>query len=122
MSLMHVKNKLESADYSNVVLKSGHWKRQLDDTIELYLNIPNEDLLHIFRVKAGVDSQARGLTGWYGAGASTFGQKLGALAKLYRATGDYRLKEKALYLADEWTRCVDLSDRLLENGTMFMIS
>lgn len=117
MDLNKIENKLQSDDYSNVVLKSSHWKQQLDDTIELYLKVPNEDLLHIFRVKAGMESKARGLTGWYGISASTFGQKLGALAKLYRVTGDYRLKEKALYLADEWVRCVDLSDRLLENDT-----
>jgi DUF1680 family protein len=110
-------NRIHSANYSNVALKNSHWKKQMDDTIELYLNIPNEDLLHIFRAKAGAESGARGLTGWYGANASTFGQKLAAFAKWYRVTGDYRLKEKALYLAEEWAKCVDRSDALLINDT-----
>ena len=110
-------NIIKATDYSNVTLKNSHWKRQLDKTIELYLNIPNDDLLHIFRRKAGLESDSQGLTGWYGANASTFGQKLGAFAKLYRVTGDFRLKVKALYLAEEWTKCVERSEKVLENDT-----
>jgi uncharacterized protein len=110
-------NTINATNYCNVVLKNSLWKRQMDSTIEMYLNIPDDDLLHIYRIKAGLESEAQGLTGWYGAGASTFGQKLAAFAKMYLVTGDYRLKEKAVYLADEWTKCVDLSDKVLENDT-----
>lgn len=110
-------NVMESFRYNNVTLKNSHWKRQQDETIELYLNICNDDLLHIFRRLAGVESHAHGLAGWYGTNANTFGQKLGAYAKLYRATGDYRLKEKAVYLAEEWMKCADLSDRLYDHDT-----
>ena len=94
-------NKLRGFDYSHVALKNSHWKTQRDETIEMYLGIPNDDLLHIFRQKAGIVSEVDGLSGWYGANASTFGQKLAAFAKLYRVTGDYRIKEKALHLAEE---------------------
>lgn len=117
MSTWNKVKPVRAFDYRHVSLKSGHWKRQQDETIEMYLGIPDDDLLHIFRTKAGAASQAEGLSGWYGAGASTFGQKLGAFAKLYRVTGDYRLKEKAQYLAGEWILCAEQSPALFDNDT-----
>lgn len=70
-----------------------------------------------FEKKAGIPATAKGLTGWYGSGASTFGQILGAFAKLYCVTGDERLKKKAITLADGWMECVDKEPKVLENGT-----
>jgi hypothetical protein len=61
-----ITHELQAFGYSHVELMSGHWKRQQDETIEMYLGIPDEDLLHIFRVKAGIPSEADGLAGWYG--------------------------------------------------------
>jgi DUF1680 family protein len=109
-----INNEINGFEYENVSLKNSLWERQRRDTIELYLGIPNEDLLHIFRKQAGLPSDAEGLHGWYGYGASTFGQKLGAYAKLYKTSGDYRLKEKALYLAGEWGRCAEASEKVLD--------
>ncbi|WP_162515377.1 beta-L-arabinofuranosidase domain-containing protein [Paenibacillus pinistramenti] len=108
---------LEGFGYDSVQLKDSHWKQQRDETIELYLNIPDDELLHLFRVKAGLPSSVNGLTGWYGSNANTFGQKLGAFAKLYRVTGDQRLKEKALHLAEEWMKCAETSELLYEHDT-----
>lgn len=110
--------KLNDSMYKSVKLKSSLWEKQRQETIELYLNISNDDLLHIFRKKAGIPTSAKGLAGWYGSGASTFGQKLAAFTKLYCVTGDERLKEKAISLADGWAECVDKNpDELLKNGT-----
>ena len=94
--------KLRDFRYQGVELKNSLWERQRRETIETYLAIPNDSLLHIFRKTAGLDAPGESLMGWYGHGASTFGQKLGAFAKLYAVTGDYRLKEKAVFLAEEW--------------------
>ncbi len=47
--------------------------------------------------------------GWYGNNACTFGQKLGAFARLYLVTEDERLREKALALADGWGECASLN-------------
>lgn len=88
--------KLRDFRYQGVELKNSLWERQRRETIETYLAIPNDSLLHIFRKTAGLDAPGESLMGWYGNGASTFGQKLGAFAKLYAVTGDYRLKEKAV--------------------------
>lgn len=110
--------KLQDAAYQNVTLGPSHWEGQRRDTMELYLNIPNDDLLHITRVAAGIESNANGLTGWYGVDgpiSPVFGQQLGAYAKLYACTGDYRMKEKAVYLADELGKCFDKNPELLHS-------
>ena len=109
---------LQTFDYKNVTLKDGHWKKQRDELIETYLQIDDDDLLHPFRKLAGLANKGNGLVGWYGSGASTFGQKLGAFAKLYLVTGDVRLKEKAIRLADGWGACLAASNRVADcNGT-----
>lgn len=107
-------DRLREFRYKEVELKPSHWEMQRRETIEVYLSIPEEDLLHYFRELAGMPSMAEGLPGWYGKGASTFGQKLGAMAKLYLATEDYRLKEKAENLADEWGKCAAVSDKVID--------
>ena len=110
--------KLKDFRYQGVELKNSLWERQRRKTIETYLAIPNDSLLHIFRKTAGLDAPGESLMGWYGNGASTFGQKLGAFAKLYAVTGDYRLKEKAVFLAEEWGRCAAASAKTIDcNGT-----
>ena len=111
-------SKLQNFDYQNVALKEGHWKKQRDELIETYLKIEDDDLLHPFRKLANLPNKGHGLVGWYGSGASTFGQKLGAFAKLYLVTGDIRLKEKAIRLADGWGECLAASDCVADcNGT-----
>jgi DUF1680 family protein len=109
-----VNNTIEGFEYNNVSLKNSLWERQRRDTIELFLALNNDDVLHFFRRLAGLPSTAEGLHGWYGRGPGTFGQWLGAYAKLYRATGDYRLKEKALYLAGEWGVCAAASPQVID--------
>lgn len=116
---------LESFSYQHVALLNSHWERQRQDTIELYLSIKDDDLLLPFRQKSGMGSDAHGLLGWYGHGllgwyghgTSTFGQILGALAKLWLCTGDHRLFDKAEYLANEWGRCAGHCPEPYQNGT-----
>jgi DUF1680 family protein len=107
-------NSIEGFEYRNVSLKNSRWERQRRDTIEFFLDLDNDDLLRFFRELAGLPSMAEGLHGWYGRGPTTFGQWLGAFAKLYRGTEDYRLKEKALYLADEWGICASASPKVVD--------
>ncbi|NLN47359.1 MAG: hypothetical protein GX153_12470 [Clostridiaceae bacterium] len=103
--------------YKNVELAEGFWKAQVDEAIRFYLSISNDSLLYRFREIAGFDAPGVPLQGWYGSGPSAnLGQFITAFVKLYTATGDERLKEKALYLSEELLRCWDTSDRLLENS------
>lgn len=106
--------KLSGFQYENVTLKESHWKAQRDELIETYLSIENDDLLHYFRSLADIADRADGLVGWYGNNACTFGQKLGAFARLYLVTKDERLKEKALALAEGWGECAAASQRVID--------
>ena len=109
--------KLKPAMYENVELLESHWSKQFSETMELYLSISDDSLLFPFRKRAGLDTPGQPLTGWYGNSATTFGQKLAAFAKAYKATGDGRLKEKALYLAEEWSTCMDANPDALKYDT-----
>ena len=106
--------KIKNFNYRNVELLDSHWRRQRETTVETYLGIENDDLLHYFRVLAGLSDSSSGLAGWYGNNASTFGQKLGAFARLYLTTGDERLKEKAVVLADGWGECAAASKKVID--------
>ncbi|MCM1156076.1 MAG: glycoside hydrolase family 127 protein [Roseburia sp.] len=106
--------KLKNFAYQNVELFDSHWKEQRTELIETYLGLENDDLLHYFRKLAGIPDDSNGLVGWYGNNASTFGQKLGAFAKLYLVTKDERLKKKAYALADGWGVCAAASERVID--------
>ncbi len=105
---------LKSFAYHYVTLEESPWKQQREDLIETYLALDNDELLHYFRVLAGIPDKGRGLAGWYGDGASTFGQKLGAFARLYLETGDVRLYDKAVALADGWGECARASRDVID--------
>ena len=106
--------KMNSFDYQNVELRDPHFKGQREILTETYLAISNDDLLHYFREIAGIPDAAFGLAGWYGKGASTFGQILSALSHLYQTTGDARIREKALTLAEGWGDCARASDKVID--------
>ena len=107
-------SKLKNFNYQNVELKDSHWKQQRSELIEMYLDLEDDDLLHYFRELAGIPDKSFGLTGWYGNNACTFGQKLGALARLYLVTKDGRIKAKALRLADGWGECAKASQAVID--------
>lgn len=110
--------KLENLNYRHVKLTDSHWKAQREQLIETYLAIENEALLYYFRKLASLPVTGQGLEGWYGNNACTFGQKLGAFARLYLVTGDERLKNKAYALADGWGECARASEQVITiNGT-----
>lgn len=110
--------KLENFNYRYVTLTESHWHRQRTQLIETYLEIENADLLHYFRRLAGLSDCSHGLAGWYGNDANTFGQMLGAFARLYLVTGNERLRKKAYALADGWGECARASEAVTDvNGT-----
>lgn len=109
---------LQGFHYRNVELKGSHWNTQRSEVIETYLSIDNGDYLHYFRSLAGSSDSYKGLAGWYGRSAGTFGQILGAMAKLYRVTGEERIFQKAIELADGWGECAKTSAEVVDiNGT-----
>ena len=106
--------KLQGAEYQNVTLLESPFKVQRDETLELYLNHPsNDDILHRYRVRAGIPSHVNGMVGW----GPSIGQYLGAYAKWYRNTGDQRVWDKCMDLFHGWCACVDKCEDLLDCGT-----
>lgn len=111
---------IDNFGYKNVELRDSHWKQQRSELIETYLAIDNDDLLHYFRAIAGISDDSCGLVGWYGDNACTFGQKIGAFARLYLVTGDERLRKKAIVLADGWGECARTSEAVLDVNSTYV--
>ena len=88
-----IQNRLRSAEYRGVTLLPSPFQEQRDETIELYLRHPsNEDILHRYRLRAGIPSHVNGMVGW----GPSIGQYLGAYAKWYANTRDQRIYDKAM--------------------------
>ena len=115
------RRKLQLFDYSGVKLLESRFERQYQAARELFLNIPNDNLLLGFRQRAGLPAPGTPLIGWYGghwADANhtsvedpdifnAFGQFLSGMARMYKATNDRAMLDKASYLIDEWAKAID---------------
>jgi len=94
-------------DYHGVRITGGVLRRQLDQTVEDYLRIPNDDLLLGFRKRAGLPAPGHDLGGWYSDDVfHVFGQILSGLARMHAATGDPACKAKADALFEGWEKCL----------------
>ena len=114
------RRKLDLFDYSGVKLLSSRLQLQYQATRDLFLNVPNDDLLLGFRQRAGLRAPGTPLIGWYGgrwADAShtavedsdifnAFGQFISGMARAYKATNDTAMLDKASYLIDEWAKAI----------------
>ncbi len=109
-----IPNRIEGAEYAHVTLLDSPFRRQRDETLETYLRAPAvDDILHGYRLRAGIPTEAEGMVGW----GPSIGQYLGAYAKWYRNTGDRRLKQKATELFRGWCECVEKREDLMDCGT-----
>jgi uncharacterized protein len=98
---------IEAFDYRNVKLGDSRWRKQVQDAREYYLAISDDDILHGFRAAAGMPAPGKPLGGWCREDSSTvFGQWLSGMARLYRATGDDALRDKAARLMTGWAATV----------------
>ena len=90
---------LEPFDYEGVRLLDGMQKSQYDRTREYYSKIPNDDILKGFRERAGLPAPGREMGGWAQVDTSgVFGQWLSGMARMYKATGDKEMRDKATLL------------------------
>jgi DUF1680 family protein len=97
--------RIQAFDYADVRLRDSRWKRQVDGAREFYLNLSDDDILYGFRKRAGMRSSGKPLGGWCREDSATvFGQWLSGLARLYRATGDSTVRDKATVLMTEWAK------------------
>ncbi len=100
--------RLRAFDFDGVTLEDPRLRRQLEQTLETFLAIPNESLLHGFRSRARMPAPGASLGGWYGDDVfNPFGQYLSGYARFYAATRDPRALAKTRDLVHEWSRTID---------------
>lgn len=106
--------------YAGVRLKPGMFERQFEETRKFFLAVPDSSILRGFRQRAGLAAPGEALGGWYDADmplplmfahrpstlCHTFGQWLGAFARMFRVTGDEGIRAKTLYLLEEWGKTI----------------
>ena len=93
-------------NYEGVRLLDGPLKRQFEQVKDFYLSLRANDILKGFRERAGKDAPGKDLGGAHAHSALGFGQWLSAFARMYRVTGDETIRNKAIYLMDEWGKTI----------------
>ena len=90
---------LRSLGYSGRVRLLGRFGDRLTRAEELYAGLPTDDVLHGFRVRAGMPSTSRGLGGWASETSEmTLGQWVSGLCRMSAVTGNREPAEHALEL------------------------
>ncbi|MFZ0819944.1 MAG: glycoside hydrolase family 127 protein [Candidatus Acidiferrales bacterium] len=102
--------KVEPFPMAQVRLRPGIFQNMQEINRRYIAMIPNERLLHSFRVTAGHQSSAEPLGGWEAPdvelrGHLAGGHYLSASAFMYASTGDEDVKKKADALVTELARC-----------------
>jgi DUF1680 family protein len=93
-----------------VRLRSGPMKTAQDINLRYLNSIPNDRLLHMFRVTAGLPSHVEPLGGWEDPkcelrGHFAGGHYLSACALMYASTGDEAIRDKGNALVAELAKC-----------------
>jgi uncharacterized protein len=99
--------KLRAFNYDGVRLGDSRWNDQFQHGRDFYLNVSNDDILQGFRAEASLSAPGQPLGGWCAKDSATvFGQWLSGMARMYRATGDTQMRDKAVYLTSEFAKTV----------------
>ena len=109
--------KLQFFAASDVTLEAGPLKQARDWNRAYVMRLPNDRLLHNFRINAGLPSSAKPLGGWEEPKCELRGHFVGhylsACALLYAATGDAAIKAKADEIVATLAEC---QQKLNQNG------
>jgi DUF1680 family protein len=96
--------KIETFDYSNVRLHASRFRSHYEATRDFYFGLNEADLVHGFRVEAGLPAPGKGLDGWCRKDSSVvFGQWLSGMARMAKAGEDYAMRDKAARLMHAWS-------------------
>jgi DUF1680 family protein len=92
---------------ADVRLLAGPFREAQDGHLRYLLTLDADRLLARFRGEAGLPKRAEGYGGWEGETISghSLGHYLSGLAKMYAATGDERVRERAAYVVRELVAC-----------------
>lgn len=104
---------LRPMDFQGVFLTQGRARRQFEEALDYFMELPDDDILYGFRRRAGLAHPGRELGGWYSNDGSfdvydwdeifnTFGQWLGFFAKAYALTDSKAVLAKLENLIHEW--------------------
>lgn len=96
---------LHSVGYTGRVRLGGRLGARVSDAQSTYGGLDNDDVLHGFRLNAGIAAPGRPMAGWAAETTQmTFGQWVSGLARLGAATGEPDLVEKAARLLDGYAQ------------------
>ncbi|MCW3060180.1 MAG: hypothetical protein JWQ02_2001 [Capsulimonas sp.] len=103
--------KAQAFPLTDVRLLDGPFKHAQQLDLDYILSLEPDRFLHNFRTNAGLEAKAPIYGGWEsaGVGGQTFGHYLSALAMMYQATGDARLKQKLDYSVAQVALCQEKS-------------
>jgi hypothetical protein len=94
---------LEPFDYRGVRLCASRWRDQYQSARDFYLGVSNDDILHGYRLAAGLPAPGKALGGWAARNSDiVFGQWLSGMARMFGATGDQAIRDKAAFLLAGW--------------------
>lgn len=101
---------LRAFDYNNIKLQDSMVNDSIRETMEFYLNIPNDNFFKYMREDAGLDAPGIYYQGWFknSHGVMLVGQWISAFSRMYAFTGREEFKEKAVFLFEEFKKCHDL--------------
>ncbi len=101
------KVRLEPFDYRGVRLLPSRWSKQYQAARDFWLGLSEDDILHGYRAAAGLAAPGKALGGWCRTNSNTvFGQWLSGMARMYCATSDTAIRDKAVRLFSEWAKTV----------------
>jgi uncharacterized protein len=105
-----VSPKLQPFRLTQVRLRNGVFQQAMESNYQFLDSLPNDRLLHMFRVTAGISSSAEPLGGWEEPkselrGHFAGGHILSACALHYSASGDDKIKQKGDALVAELAKC-----------------
>jgi hypothetical protein len=102
--------KVEPFPMTAVRLRSGPMKDAQEINLRYLNTVPNDRLMHMFRVTAGIPSNVEPLGGWEDPkcelrGHFAGGHYLSACALMYASTGDEAIRDKGNALVTELAKC-----------------
>lgn len=99
---------LEPFNYEGVRLLDGMLRNQYLATRDFYFSLPNDDILKGFRKRAGLPAPGNDMGAWAMEDTGmVFGQWLSGMARMFKATGDVAMREKAKGLMREWAKTIE---------------
>lgn len=102
------KKALDSFNYRGVQLSNCRLRDQYLATRAYYYNLPNDDILKGFRKRVGRPTPGNDMGAWGSEDTSmVFGQWLSGMARMYCATNDTQMRDKAVYLMLVWAKTVE---------------